>query len=78
MNQRRVILREPWRLKNLCSIFTRDANFLKVTNQIHLSTSLPRDDRLAIAASLRDFDRGERGISAAESLKLVRNELGKR
>jgi Arc/MetJ-type ribon-helix-helix transcriptional regulator len=35
-----------------------------------------KDDLTAIAASLKDFDNGERGISAAESLGRVRTAIG--
>jgi hypothetical protein len=33
-------------------------------------------DRRAIAASLRDFDKGERGVLAAETVLAVRAKLG--
>ncbi|MDZ4656541.1 MAG: hypothetical protein SH868_03065 [Bythopirellula sp.] len=38
--------------------------------------AVQQDDIAAIAASLRDFDNGERGCSAADSLVAVRDKLG--
>jgi Arc/MetJ-type ribon-helix-helix transcriptional regulator len=40
------------------------------------SLASQQEDLLAVAASLADFDNGERGIPAAESLLQLRSELG--
>lgn len=38
--------------------------------------STQQEDLLAVAASLRDYDNGERGIPAEESIRQIRVKLG--
>lgn len=44
----------------------------ELLRQAMASFAAQQEDLTAVAASLRDFDGGERGISAAESLAAVR------
>jgi Arc/MetJ-type ribon-helix-helix transcriptional regulator len=46
----------------------------EVLRQAMTTFAAQQDDLAAVAASLRDFDGGERGISAGESLAVVRRK----
>ena len=47
----------------------------EVLRQAMAIFAVQQDDLAAVAASLRDFDSGERGIAAAESMAAVRANL---
>jgi hypothetical protein len=56
-----------------CTRSKRASVLTQIPRSVPLSLkAVSRDDTLAITASLRDFDNGERGCSAAESVELLR------